>query len=80
MCCCSAWFADAVFDKLGLPTHWLHHLYQAVLAPVRLLWLAMPRETYARHYKTFVQDSDLHDRPTLANLARGFQGGVQLAV
>jgi hypothetical protein len=58
-----------MFHRLGLPSGWLHHLYQAVLAPVRMLWQHMPRTIYTQQYKALVEESTLHDNPTLANLA-----------
>jgi hypothetical protein len=58
-----------MFDRLGLPSGWLHYLYQAVLAPVRMLWQHMPRTIYTQQYKALVEESTLHDNPTLANLA-----------
>lgn len=77
--CCphSAWFADGIFDRLGLPSSWLHPLYQAVLAPVRLLWQYMPRTVYLQQYQVLVQESDLHEHPTLANLASVILSAVQ---
>jgi hypothetical protein len=46
----SYWFADAAFDALGLPAAWLPGLYQAVLAPVRLLVWAMGPQAYTELY------------------------------
>ncbi|KAF6250437.1 hypothetical protein COO60DRAFT_1465450 [Scenedesmus sp. NREL 46B-D3] len=46
----SYWFADAAFDALGLPAAWLPGLYQAVLAPARLLFWAMGPQAYTELY------------------------------
>jgi hypothetical protein len=52
---CSNWFADSTWAALSLPESWLHPLYQAVLAPVRLLWHILPnyQEAYARVEQSF---------------------------
>lgn len=52
---CSNWFADRIWAALGLPEAWLHTLYQAALAPVRLLWHVLPgyKEAYARVEQSF---------------------------
>jgi len=48
--CCSTWFADRFWSLLGLPEARLHTLYQAALAPVRLLWHVLPsyQQLYAK--------------------------------
>jgi hypothetical protein len=46
----SYWFADAAFDALGLPAAWLPGVYQAVLAPARLLFWAMGPQAYTELY------------------------------
>lgn len=66
---CSKWFADDLFDKLGLPTTWLHNLYQASLGPVRLLWHFVPRQAYAKIYELAMRDLDVNNSsPGLAVL------------
>lgn len=52
---CSNWFADSAWSALGLPEAWLPALYQAVLAPVRLLWHILPnyKEIYTRVEQTY---------------------------
>lgn len=54
---CSAWFADAAWAQLGLPAAWLHPLYQAVLAPLRLMWHLWPN--YKVAYTAFEEQCDL---------------------
>jgi hypothetical protein len=46
----SYWFADAAFDALGLPPAWLPGLYQAMLAPARLLFWALGSQAYTELY------------------------------
>lgn len=48
---CSTWFADAAWASLGFPDAWLHTFYQAVLAPVRVLWRMWPK--YKAYYTYF---------------------------
>lgn len=40
-----------MFAALGLPSVWLHNIYQAVLAPVRVLWHYLPHDSYMRYYQ-----------------------------
>jgi hypothetical protein len=47
----SRWIADNAFDALGLPAAWLPRIYQALMAPARLLFWAMGSDAYVEMYE-----------------------------